>query len=243
MQTVMEVSSSCKHNDIVVRQSMPGKEAEMVRQFIEYRQMNFQPTSQKNLMIFVEPQINHSYPDIVFVEYNPEKFIEWNPIRNELIKTDYKILYHICIRGNLNGEDIVSNLGVSWKETIQAIEKLYDAKLIRRKSGRWQPYKKNLFGTEKIEAVEAKIYKLNEVYKQALQNQTFASESYILSNQQIDFDKNIHINKVKKAGIGVYIRGSSNEGFKMILQSKKREIPVSFNSIFFNEWIGRVIHT
>lgn len=239
----MEVSSNNKHSSINVRQITPGKETDMVRLFIEYKQENFLPTSCNHLMIFVEPQINHSYPDVVFVEYNPEKFSEWNPVRNELTKVDYKILYYICISEELDGADIVSGLGASWKETTQAIEKLYDAKLIRRKSGKWQPYGENLFGTKTIEAVEAKIYKFDEAFKQALQNQTFATESYILSNQQIDLTKKTFINKARKTGIGVYTQCSSNVGFDMILQSRQKEIPVSFSSIFFNEWVGKVIHT
>ncbi len=242
MQAIVEISGEYNFDGIDVRQPTPGKETEMVRQFISYRKNKFKASSQKHLMVFVEPRINHSYPDIVFVEYNPEKYSNWSPLRSELDKIDYKILYFIYTKGKLEAADIVSGLGTSWKDTCLSLERLYDAKLIYRKLGYWRPRRDNLFGTTKIEAVEAKINKLDNVFKQALQNQSFASESYVLSNLRFNTCEDVYLTKMKKTGVGVYSQGADYQHFKRILHSNKFEIPVSFSSIYFNEWVGKVIH-
>ncbi len=41
--------------------------------------------------------------------------------------------------------------------------------------------------------------------------------------------------------MGVYLKNGNT--FDVIKEAKKKEIPVSFNSIFFNEWIGRILNT
>ena len=99
-----------------------------------------------------------------------------------------------------------------------------------------------MFGTNKIEAVEAKINKLDNAFKQALQNQSFASESYVLSNLRFNTCEDVHLTKLKKTGVGVYSQRTNYQEFERILQSNKFEIPVSFSSIYFNEWVGKVIH-
>jgi hypothetical protein len=95
--------------------------------------------------------------------------------------------------------------------------------------------KRNL-SVKKIEAIEAKISKWNEVFQQAIINTNFASESYALSKVDISPKQNI-IERFENFGIGLHIH--NRNGFGIVREAQKVRIPVSFNSIYFNEWIGR----
>lgn len=240
MCDIIEVYDEYKKIGINTRKITQGLEFDLVKEFIQFRKNKFKPTNTNNLMIFLEPQINNSYPDIVFAEYNPLGFENWNHLRLKLTKIDYKICYHIYVTKRIGAEIIVKQLGITWKDTMLSIERLYDAGLITRLKNNWCIRDKNIFSVKKIQAVEAKINNLNIVFQQALINKNFASESYILSNM----NKNIDISKIKRYsefGIGIY--SQQDKKFNLITKSAKSSIPVSFSSIYFNEWIGKVLMT
>lgn len=238
MNDIIEIHDEYRQLGIKTRKITEGLEFDLVRNFIDYRKEDFKSTSQSKLAIFIEPKISNSYPDIVFVTYNPNKYKDWNENRKNLTTIDYKILYHIFLMKQINGEEIIQQLGISWKDTMLAIENLYDSKLIFREDSYWKIKGKDIFSVNNIEAVEAKINKLDEVFKQALINKNFASESYILSNlsNNISSDK---FDRFNRFGIGIYT--SDEESFKKINKSSKAKIPVSFSSIYFNEWLGKIL--
>lgn len=238
MYDILEIGESDKKIGIITRKNTNGEEFELVKQFIDYRKEIFKPSSTKNLAIFIEPKINMSYPDIVFVEYNPNNYEHWNKNRFKLGSLDLKILYHIYVTQGIDASNIVLQLGNDWKNTMLSIEKLYDSDLIIRKNRKWCIKSKKCLKVNKIEAVEAKINKWDEVFQQAIINKNFASESYALSKMIITPKKNT-IDRFDNFGIGLYIQ--NHTGFKMMSEAKKIPIPVSFNSIYFNEWIGRAL--
>jgi hypothetical protein len=240
MSRIIEIHDKFEKIGIKARKVTQGTEFDLVQKFIAYKKGLFRSSDTKHLMIFVEPQLHHSYPDIVFVEYNPNCFENWNSARFDLNKNDYKICYHMYINKNIGAEDIVAQLGLSWKETTLSIERLYDAGLVERFNGYWRLKDKDVFGVKKIQAVEAKINKLDVVLQQAMINKNFASESYVLSN----VNKGIEDPRVQRycdLGIGLYTQ--SDKQFKLISKSRKRTLPVSFSSIYFNEWIGKILTT
>jgi hypothetical protein len=238
MHDIFEIGESDKKIGIITRKNTHGEEFELVKKFIDYRKEIFKPSSTKKLAIFIEPKINMSYPDIVFVEYNPNNYEHWNDNRFELGSSDLKILYHIYASKGINSSNIVAQLGSGWKDVMLSVEKLYDSNLIIRKEQKWCIKDKKSLSVRKIEAVEAKINKWDEVFQQAIINKNFASESYALSKMIIN-PKKVTIDRFDNFGIGLYIH--NNAGFKMMSEAKKTPIPVSFNSIYFNEWIGRAI--
>ncbi|MEA4835819.1 MAG: hypothetical protein VB133_11860 [Anaeromusa sp.] len=238
MNDIFEISESNKKLGIITRRNTNGEEFELVKNFIDYRKEIFRPTSTKKLAIFIEPKINLSYPDIVFVEYNPNNYEQWNKSRFKIGSADLKILYHIYVSNGIDATNIVTQLGYNWKDVMLSVEKLYDSDLIIRKSQKWCVKNKKSLTVKKIEAVEAKISKWDEVFQQAIINRNFASESYALSKRTINPPKNA-LDRFNEFGIGLYIQ--NNDGFKMMQEAKKTLIPVSFNSIYFNEWIGRAI--
>ncbi|NSW92087.1 MAG: winged helix-turn-helix transcriptional regulator [Firmicutes bacterium] len=239
MNDIIEIYDEYRDLGIKTRKITQGCEFNLVREFIQFRKNEFKSSTTNKLAIFIEPKINNSYPDIVFVEYNPDCFENWNIERNNLSAIEFKVLYYIYIKEQINANEIVSQLGISWKDTMLSIEKLYDAKLIKRSKCNWCIRNKDIFGVKKIEAVEAKINKLDNVFQQALVNKSFASESYVLSNLgQNVFE--LKIDRYEKFGIGFYSL-NHNKGFEVLIKPKKVSIPVSFSSIYFNEWIGRVL--
>ncbi|KUO60317.1 MAG: hypothetical protein APF84_04275 [Gracilibacter sp. BRH_c7a] len=238
MNNTIEIYDQYKEIGIKTRKITKGIEFDLVKAFIDYKKDVFRFSNINKLAIFIEPKIDNSYPDIVFVSYNPENYNNWNNIRKELSIIDYKILYHIFQNKEINANEITKQLGVTWKDTMLAVEKLYDCKFITRKNEFWRTKNKDVFSIRNIEAVEAKINKLDQVFQQALINKNFASESYVLSN----LDKGItgdKLNKFTKFGIGIYTFNRNR--FRRVNKSSKAYMPVSYSSIYFNEWLGKIL--
>ena len=95
VQNIIEIYDNYHDLGIRNRTITDGDEIELVKEYINYRKESFIPTLDKKLAIFLEAQVANAYPDIVFVEYNPENYADWNDIRSELGKQEMKILYHI----------------------------------------------------------------------------------------------------------------------------------------------------
>lgn len=239
MQDIIEIYNNYNNIGIKNRTITEGTEINLVRDYINFRKNEFQSTNDRKLAIFLEAKVADSYPDIVFVEYSPENYINWNNTRSELNQADLKILYHIYATNGLDFTNIVRQLGVNWKDVSLSIEKLYDSDLIIRSCREWKIKDEKKISTYKIEAVEAKLNKWEEVLQQSIINKNFASESYALSMMK-SRPKDEILNKFKKFGVGVYLK--NEHGFKRIRKAKSNNIPVSFNSIYFNEWIGRIIN-
>ncbi|MCM1091292.1 MAG: hypothetical protein NC413_10660 [Muribaculum sp.] len=239
MKDIIEIFNSCPEIGLKSRTKTEGKEIELVREYIDFRKNTFEPTPEKKMAIFLEPKVGDAFPDIIFIEYNPQNYQNWNISRNYLEKKDLKMLYHIYLTNGIQLEGLVSQLGVTWKDAGVAIEKLYDAGLIYRHNGKWLLCDVNKMVVSKLQAVEAKINKWDEVLQQSIINKSFASESYALLGISKRPKKEI-VDKFSHFGIGLcYKEGNS---FKTIKKAKAVNGPLNFNSIMFNEWIGRILH-
>lgn len=239
MKNIIEIYDNYQNLGIRNRTITDGDEIELVKEYINYRKESFIPATDKKLAIFLEAQVANAYPDIVFVEYNPENYADWNDVRSEIGKQEMKILYHIYMTQGLDFSNLITQLGITWKEAGLCIERLYDSKLIKRENKQWMLVDEKKITTHKIEAVEAKLNQWEQVLQQSIINRNFASESYALSIAKSKPKKEV-LNKFKKFGIGVYIKEGSS--FNVIKEAKRNPIPVSFNSILFNEWVGRIIN-
>lgn len=239
MKDIMLIYNNCEEIGVKNRTITEGREIELVRNYIDYRKNQFQASDNNKMAIFIEPQVGNAYPDIVFVEYDPEKYQAWNSCRNTLEKKDLKILYHIFSVNGIDFEEVVSQLGVTWKDAGLSIEKLYDSNLIIREGGKWVLRNKDSIVVNNIQAVEAKVDKWEQVLQQSIINKNFASESYALMDTKTRPKKEI-LTKFGRFGVGVCLK-NGNE-FKMLKKAKQNNIPHSFNSILFNEWIGRIMY-
>ena len=239
MKDIIEIYDNYQTIGIKNRSITKGEEFNLVRQYIDYRKNSFQSSSEKKMAIFLETKVENAYPDIVFVEYNPDNYSNWNKSREKLEKGDLKILYHLYVKKGGELSDLVNQLGVTWKTAGLSVEKLYDSGLIKREYGKWSLIDEKRISTYSIQAVEAKINKLNEVLQQSIINKNFASESYALSVVS-RLPKEI-LSKFKKFGIGLCLKNDNS--FEIVKKAKPTPIPVGFNSIMFNEWIGRIIYS
>lgn len=238
MNEIITIYNNYSEYGIKNRKITTGKESELVYEYIEYRKNHFQANNDKKMAIFIEPQVGSAYPDIVFVEYNPENYTEWNHYRNDLGKNDLKVLYHIYSVKAIDLEGIVSQLGLTWKESGLSVEKLYDSKLIVRKNGKWILKDSNGIKTNNIQAVEAKIDKWHEVLQQSILNKNFASESYALMGLKNKPTKEI-LSHFSRFGVGLYIK--EGDGFATVKKAKTSNSLISFNTVLINEWIGRIL--
>lgn len=216
-----------------------GKETELVSEYIDYRKSKFRSTENNEMITFIEPKVGNAYPDILFVEYDPNSYKSWNQCRNNLDKKDLKILYYIYSTNGGDLEKIVSQTGFSWKDAGLSLEKLLDAKLITRMDGRWIIKDKKSLAAKNIQAIEAKIDNWNVVLQQSILNRNFASESYALMGTKKLPSKDI-LSKFERLGIGICMKQENS--FKVMKKPKINDIPVSFHSILINEWIGRILN-
>lgn len=218
-----------------------GQEFDMVREFIEFKKQSFQESSQKKLAIFLETKINNAYPDVIFAEYNPKFYERWNDNRNRLSTQDLKVLHFIFSKKNVTSQRMIKELSIQYKTLLCSLEALLDAGVIDRKDGHWVvPNKKNIFGVKRIEAVEAKISKWDEVMQQAIVNKSFASESFVLSKRKRKPKTEI-VERMSSFGIGIYLY--DDEHFSCYSSAEHKKFPNNYNSIYLNECIGRILNS
>ncbi len=221
------------------RKILRGPETALVRDFIDYYVDKFLSKNvQDSLAVFIEPHIISGFPDIVFALYNPKIFDKWNKYRVELNTSDLKLFLFIKVKKKISGKMIIDLLKLPEKQTITSLEKLLDAGLIIREKKQWIPAKlSEIYGIKKLISIEAKLNNMKRVAEQSFINTWFASQSYALSNT-INTPFNM-LEEFKRCGIGLYCK---DKPFKKILEAQKFELPSSYISLQFNEWIGNALY-
>ncbi len=243
---------SCSSNVLLFSKTMPdinyiartatvGKEFEMVVRYIKFLTNKYKKLKNKHVAIFVEPQLDTGYPDIVLVEYNSIPKLEWSPHRKNLHATDIKILFYVQRHGYCSVYDLHKKLGFSIETIKKTVLKLKKCGLVYLYSDDncVRPVAlKSYCRISKIISIEAKLDKWNEAIRQAANNVWFATESYVLMN------KASCSNSIQAAcqanGVGIIL---VNGTMRTVLSSDKRQFPVSYASLQFNEWILRYINT
>ena len=224
----------------IARTSTQGKELDMVNQFINYLIDSYSKLKTKKAAIFIEPQIDTGYPDIVVVEFYSLPSLPWNNTRLSLTNTDFKILFFIQMRKNLSVVQISELLGYPIETIKKSIEKLALSGLVHvsaKQSHVRNIRLKDYYRINKIIAIEAKIDKWHEAMRQANNNIWFSTESYILLNKESC--SSTITEHCRHNGLGVIL---INGTIKTVLKSDKRKLPVSYASFQFNEWILRWLH-
>ena len=224
----------------IARTSTAGKEFDMVTRYINFLVDKYEKLKRKRAAIFIEPQLDTGYPDIVVAEFNTIPQLQWNSIRNSLTATDIKILFYIQTRGASEVFDLQKTLGFSKELLHKSLLKLRECGLVHLSSQytNVRPVSlKSYCRVNKVISIEAKIDKWNEAIRQAGNNIWFSTESYILMNKASCSDS------IQKAcherGIGIIL---VNGKVETILPSKYRKFPVSYASLQFNEWILRYMN-
>lgn len=237
---VLEIYDSYSSLGIESRPITYGEEFDMVRNFIDFRKEIFKGTSQKHMAIFIETKINGAYPDVIFAEYDPRCYEFWNNKRSSLSTNELKLLHYIYMKRNVTSHRMIEELFIDYKNLLPSLEALIDAGLIQRQNGYWNIIeKKTVFGVKRIEAVEAKIGKWDQVMQQAIINRTFASESFVLSKRK-RAPTSSTVEKISSFGIGIYLYNDTE--FSTYSSATRNRFPTNYNSIYLSECIGRILN-
>lgn len=238
MAEVLQFTYSDPSISLSVRSTRSGPESALTEAFIDATLPNIRKHA-KHYALFCEPQLDTGFPDIVIARYNPRVFEDWSKDRDGITPQDLKLLHHLYFVKGGNAEEVEAQLGISSKPLIRSLERLMSAGLVRWHTNKWVPRSiRRTFAITSLVAIEAKIKNWGSAFRQADLNRWFASEAYILSPVAKPQD---HIVKnSEQTGVGIYCM-PPNLHAKRIVAAKKGDIPSSYASWQFNEWIGRRI--
>ncbi|MBC2191260.1 hypothetical protein HCB44_03060 [Listeria sp. FSL L7-0229] len=239
MRTTSFFYENNKRIGLKTRTNTYGKEYDLVWEFISYYEKKFYRYNKNNkLAVFVEPQIESTFPDIVLASYNEALYDKWSTTRNLLTAQELKILSILINKRNCDGEYFI-RLGYDAKQVLKSLEHLLDCGLIKRTSRAWQVEPtSSFFGIKQLTAIEAKFSDVRSLYEQTLLNTWFASESYALL--PVKQPQNSTRELFHKNGLGLYTKPDS---FKKVLNAQKKGLPTSYISLQFNEWIGKSLNS
>jgi hypothetical protein len=236
----VEIFDTCRPEiGLYTRNKTEGDEYKLLSQFIDYYCKYLKQTNNKEkLAVFIEPRIETGFPDVVFATYLPTILDNWTDERNKLDLYDLKLLSFLYSAKSQNATKIIAKLGFPEKQTLISLEKLMDAKLIFYKSGCWKIRKlRDIFSITKLITVEAKLNDICKVAEQTFRNTWFSSHSYALTNSTMPRDETVSM--FTKYGIGLFCK---DKKFNEIIEAKKNNLPSSYLSYQFNEWIVKA-HT
>lgn len=240
MAPILDFTCADRSIGLLVRPTRTGPESELTAEFIE-RTIPTLRDRKRHYALFCEPQLETGFPDIVIVSYNPHVFDEWQNGRNGLTTLDLKILHHLHFVGGADAERIEKQLGVDSRNLVRSLERLLGASLIRWYAKQWMPRSlKTRYAIRSIAAIEAKIKNWASAFQQAGLNRWFASESYVLS--PVLHPQRQVLKKSERLGIGIYSM-PTNSHVKKLKTSKRGQLPSSYASWLFNEWIGRRLNS
>lgn len=221
----------------IARTCTQGEELEMVNAFVECLVRKYSKSKNKNAAIFIEPQIDTGYPDIVVLEYYASNLPKPNTARKRITTTDLKILHHIHCKKRITLQELCGQLAYTLEEVSRSIDRLDNANLVHLSKNKLSVRNQALSKycpIKRIIAIEAKLDKWNEAIVQAEHNIWFATDSYVLLNKERC--SSLMLNRCKGKGIGVIL---ANENMRIVSKSATRPFPVSYASLQFNEWLCR----
>lgn len=234
-ENVMIFNGSIPEIGYIARTSTQGQELEMVNKYVRFLINKYKNLKNKKAAIFIEPQLDTGYPDIVVIEYCSLPPLMWDPQRSSLTVNDMKILHYVQTGHGDNIKNISDTLGYPVSTVEKSVMRLGKLGLIHVSKNHNYVRNTKLASycrISKIIAIEAKVDKWKEAIRQANNNIWFATESYVLMNKETCSSQIVDSCKAKGVGI-LLVNGS----IKTKLCSAKRTFPVSYASLQFNEWI------
>lgn len=236
----MLVYDKYKAYGIVPRTLTEGAELDMVKNFVNFRKATFSPTKHKRMLAFLEPQVSMHYPDVVFVEYDPAAYSEWNEESNNLQPIDYKVLSVICSRKQVGFLKLQHSISLGTLELEDSLDRLWKAGDISKRSNcYYSRNKREWLGIRRIETYEAKVDGLEEALQQAIANAGFASESNILLKRK-NHPRACTLDRLSRLGIGLMTYDST--GFNRCVDAFSNTLaPLNYSFYQMNDWVGRIL--
>lgn len=187
--------------------------------------------------IIQEPYTGFGYADLVCIIWDQSIRNKWSDKRNQLDITDVKILHHLYnVKIFKEKNEITKELGFSLRKTNKSVGKLLEAELVIINKQNKIKIKnlKEIFFIKEIISIEAKLHNWKRALEQSVNNTYFSSQSYTLFPDKI-ITKRL-LEEYINTDVGII---SFEKSYRVIKKPKRRTIPSSMSSWFFNEHIGR----
>ena len=214
------------------RKAVPGPEQRLVDEFLESQV--FQVPRGCRLTVFAQPALATGFPDIVAVVWRKSRAKAWPEERQELRAQDVRLIHVLHALGwtELAFLQKVFPTGLD-----ASLRRLEAAELLvrRRHKCRARPAHR-IFAVEMLVSVEAKVAPGSRLLEQAAQNAWFSSESYALLPSGCTMNRAVR--QATGMGVGVLSHGESST--KLLATSQRRDVPASYGSWLFNEWVWRL---
>jgi hypothetical protein len=237
MREIRECASSLKIIDCTVtgaitgpsfRSRRLGPEWDLIEQFLEKPHFTVSPGHEA--IVFIEPQLQSGFPDLVIVIWDKKRVIQWHPDRKALTRDDVRVAQYMYNSGPSTDEQLGA-VFPKWLD--RSLARLDAAGVVRARGGRWhlRPLSQ-IFAAQQIIAVEAKISEWKVGLNQAVLNTWFASASYLLVPEVPR--RSSLIDKARALGIGIWTKDQNP-----VKPEKAQKLPRSYASWLFNEWAWR----
>lgn len=208
-----------------------GPEYDLVLAYID-SQLPPAPRGQERT-VFVEPEIESGFPDVVAVYWHAATALRWSSARTKLTKVDIRVAHFLA---KVGGTEVETFKPFFTKSVVPSLERLLSAGVVRATAKTWRLRSmQDIFAVRRLVAIEAKIDQWRGGLHQAIQNTWFASESYLLL-PRVPRGSDL-LNEALRLGVGVKTRNQkldSSDG-----PARRDRIPKSYASWLFNEWAWR----
>jgi hypothetical protein len=213
-----------------LRMSRKGPECDLVREYLSH----LTPSSRgQSLTVFIEPEIETGFPDIVAVYTQVATMRRWSSARVSLTKVDVRVAHFLATMG-ASDLDRIRRFFPDKPE--RCLERLLEASVVRNKAGTWQLRNlEEVFAVKRLVAIEAKVVDWQNGLKQAFQNVWFASESYLLLPRLPNAP--LLLEEASRFGVGLRVLGQPLDSPELC--PRQAQIPRSYASWLFNEWVWR----
>lgn len=235
-EKILIIDGSIPNIRYAARTATLGVEYAFVQDFLDRISKHLGRTESIKTAIFIEPQLDSGYPDIVIVRYSLKDNLTFPTERLALTNMHLKVLCEIDKQKKISIARLSSILGYELPVLTVVVCELEKAGLVRcrARSVERMPYR-NYFCIKKIVAIEAKIDKWSVAIEQAVHNTRFADESYILMKR--DKCSAIVENRCNDLGIGVLLmNGDIHRAVKASIDKHAKP----YITFLFNEWIQKI---
>lgn len=218
------------------RKAKSGPEQQLVDRFLESYRDIF-AVDGLEITALIEPYAEVGIPDILLIVWEKGWQEKWHPERNNLNKTDIKIIHYISTFGKRGTTKDAINTLLSFpnRELEKTFDKLLKADLITVVEDRIKLKDiSHAFFIRQIISVEAKINDWKNAVLQAQRNQNFCSHSYLLLPEE-RINENVLQACDNKLGLLIYSGGKA----VVKKRAQKNQIPGSYFSWMLNEYLGR----
>jgi uncharacterized protein with GYD domain len=229
-QTVQDFPSF-RSGGLNLRESREGPECNLVREYVASHLPP--PARGQTLTVFLEPEIESGYPDIVAVYTHRATMRRWASARACLTKVDVRVAHFLATMG---ASDFIRLRRFFPANPKDSLERLLDAGVVRNVSGAWRLRAlQDVFAVRRLVAIEAKVEDWQDGLQQAFQNIWFASESYLLLPRLPQ--ALVLLDQASRFGVGLRVQGQPLDSSELC--PRLGQIPRSYASWLFNEWVWR----